>query len=56
MRSQCPKDPTHETTDWIGKYDSFACLVCKEWASPVCSCKPEDCEFKAANRPERPDV
>jgi hypothetical protein len=57
-RNQCPNDPSHPVSDWIGKYDNFACLVCDIWTDPDCTCDPKECEFKEASltKPERPSM
>jgi hypothetical protein len=38
------------------RFDAFMCPECDVWCEPECGCYPEACEFKAANRPERPSM
>lgn len=49
----CPNDPAHKPVHLM-RYDSFMCPMCDVWTEPVCGCEPGTCEFKDANRPERP--
>lgn len=49
----CPNSSSHKLVH-IERYDAYMCPECDEWTEPPCGCDAADCEFSAANRPERP--